>query len=168
MKIAVISDSHNNSAHLAKTAEWLKKENINIIIHCGDVQSPEELKEFSDNFSGKIYLSLGNSDDSDFSDLAEKSQKIIIFKEVGELEIDGKKIAFCHMPETAKETASSGKYNIVFYGHTHKPWEEMINNCKLANPGNLAGIFYKATFAVYDAETDVLELKILERLNQNR
>jgi len=34
----------------------------------------------------------------------------------------------------------------------------------LANPGTLAGMFSKATFAVYDTSTNNLELKILERL----
>jgi predicted phosphodiesterase len=34
----------------------------------------------------------------------------------------------------------------------------------LVNPGNLAGMFYKATFAIYETKTDKLELKILETL----
>ena len=34
----------------------------------------------------------------------------------------------------------------------------------MINPGELAGQFYKPTFAVYDRTTEKLELKILERL----
>jgi predicted phosphodiesterase len=37
-------------------------------------------------------------------------------------------------------------------------------NCYLANPGSLAGIFYKATFAILDTRSKKLELKILEKI----
>ena len=56
------------------------------------------------------------------------------------------------------------QFNLVFHGHTHKAWEEKINETRMINPGELAGQFYKPTFAIYDTETDKLELKILERL----
>ncbi|MFH0856920.1 MAG: metallophosphoesterase family protein, partial [bacterium] len=75
-----------------------------------------------------------------------------------------KKIAFCHFPREAKDLAESGKYDFVFYGHTHKPWEEMVGKCKMLNPGTLAGMFYKATFAVWNVENDRFELKLLELL----
>ncbi|OGF20453.1 hypothetical protein A2Y83_04865, partial [Candidatus Falkowbacteria bacterium RBG_13_39_14] len=74
------------------------------------------------------------------------------------------KIAFTHFPWTAKELAETGKYKYVFYGHTHKPWEEHIGDCKLINPGTLAGMFYKASFAVWDVNTDNIELILLERI----
>ncbi|MFH1192432.1 MAG: metallophosphoesterase family protein [bacterium] len=61
--------------------------------------------------------------------------------------------------------AESGKYDYVFYGHTHKPWEEMVGECKLLNPGTLAGMFYRATFAVWDTVNNKFSLKILEKLN---
>jgi hypothetical protein len=35
----------------------------------------------------------------------------------------------------------------------------------LLNPGTLAGMFYKASFAIYDTQTGQAELKILEQLN---
>jgi hypothetical protein len=34
----------------------------------------------------------------------------------------------------------------------------------MINPGELAGQFYKPTFALYDTETNSIELKILEKL----
>ena len=64
-------------------------------------------------------------------------------------------------PNVGKKLAESGKYDLVFYGHNHKPWEEKINTCKLINPGTLAGLFNKSTFAILDTETKKLELIIL-------
>jgi len=81
-----------------------------------------------------------------------------MYKNFGEAKIDGKSIAFVHFPREARKLAESGKYNFVFHGHTHKPWEEMIGNCKMLNPGNVAGEIYLPTFAVWDTENDGFEL----------
>ena len=91
-------------------------------------------------------------------------KNVTLCGQLGELEIDAKKFAFTHRPEFARGLASTGKYDFVFYGHTHKPWEEKIGFCRLINPGNLAGMFFKSTFAVYDTKQDKLELKILEKI----
>ena len=83
---------------------------------------------------------------------------------VGAGTVDNMKIGFAHTPKDARKLAESSQFNIVFYGHTHKPWEESINGCKMVNPGNMAGVFYKATFAVFDIESGNLSLKIVENL----
>lgn len=178
MKITIISDTHDNVANLKKAVTVIKAEKIKIIIHCGDIFKPETIKEGLKDFDGKIHLIFSPADAS-FSGIPEDSfqqlSSVKVFEEFGEITIDRKKIAFCHFPEIARQLAFSQKYNMVFYGHTHKPWEEMIDTphqnkfgrrqeTRLVNPGNLAGIFYKPTFAIYDTKTDKLELKILEKL----
>lgn len=164
MKIAIVSDSHDNLANIYKALDWIKKEGIELILHCGDVCSLGTLKEFAKNFQGQIHIVYGNvdADQGGFDKAAEEFQNIEIHVEKGELNLDGKNIAFVHFPDSAKRLAQIGKYDIIFYGHDHKPWEEKIGNTRLVNPGTLAGMFYKATFAVYDTKTGKLELKILE------
>lgn len=152
MKIAIISDTHGNVVNFKKAIEWIKKENIQLILHCGDISTQETIDEAEEDFDGDIKFVRGNADFG--LNLPEKM----------ELEIENKKIAFCHFPSEAKELAQSGKFDVVFYGHTHKPWQEKVGGCQLINPGELAGQFYKPTFAVYDTVTDTLELKILEKL----
>lgn len=167
MKIAIISDTHDNLANLKKALSWINKEKINTLLHCGDVCSPVALKELMDNFSGKVHLVFGNVDGDQFRMtqlIQEYPSRLKVWGELGEIRIDNKNISFCHFPEFARALASTGKYDLVFHGHTHKPWEEKISNSKVVNPGELAGMFNKATFAVYDAKDDKLELKILEKL----
>jgi putative phosphoesterase len=167
MKIAIISDSHDNMANLKKAMDWIKKEEIEVVIHCGDVCAPATLREILQEFSGKFHLVFGNVDGDRFG-MAKIAFKefpgLKIWGELGELEIDGKKIAFTHFPRFAQGLAAEQQYDIIFYGHDHKPWEKKIGKTRLVNPGNLAGLFYKASFAVYDTKTDKLELKILEKL----
>ncbi|MFC1629761.1 metallophosphoesterase family protein [Patescibacteria group bacterium] len=168
MKIAIISDTHDNLPNFKKAIGWVEKEKIKTIIHCGDICTSKVLKEVTKNFPGKIYLVFGNADGARFRTTRMVCKKIIpkviLCGEWGKIKIGGKKIAFVHSPEFARGLASTKKYDLVFYGHTHKPWEEKIKSCRLVNPGNLAGLFYKATFAVYDTKKDKLELRILEKL----
>lgn len=164
MKIAIISDSHDNLTNIKKAIDIMKKEDIAEIIHCGDLCAPSTLKEIAKNFSGKIHLVFGNVDGDHYLETKisyTEFKNVIVYGDLGELEIDNKKIAFCHLPDFAHGLASEGKYDLVFYGHTHKPFEEQVGKTRLINPGTLAGMFYKASFAVYDTETDKLELKIL-------
>ena len=167
MKIAIVSDTHGNAPNFKKVLDWIKKEKIKLVIHCGDIGSPSMLEEMIKDFPSRMHLVFGNIEDRYriTKTVYESGRKnVILHGELGEIKIDGKKIAFCHFPRFAKALAQTQKYDIVFYGHTHKPWEEKIGKCRLVNPGNLSGFPYKATFAVYDTETDKLELKILEKL----
>ncbi|MDD3072265.1 MAG: metallophosphoesterase family protein [Candidatus Pacebacteria bacterium] len=159
-KIAIISDTHNNYAIAKKIVEILKSEKINFIIHCGDIGEPDYLKEAFKGF--KVRAVLGNMDEG-YGSIKEyqKPPEIIVCEKTKEEEINGKKIAFNHFPKEAKELAKTGKYDFVFYGHTHKPWEEKVGSCILLNPGNATGTFYKATFAIYDFKSGLFTLKIL-------
>ncbi len=167
MKIAIISDSHDNLANLDQALAFLKKEGIKVMIHCGDVCAPGVMKYLAENFPGQIHLVFGNVDgDHDMmNQLAkEKLKNVKIYGEIGELEIDQQKIAFTHRPERARQLALSKNFDLVFYGHTHQPWKETVGRSRLINPGTLAGLFAKATFAVYDTSNNQLELKLLEQL----
>lgn len=151
--IAIISDTHNNFSAGEKVKEILNKEGINFIIHCGDIGEPGFLKEVFKGF--KVRAVLGNMDEG-YGEIEDyQGLDIIVYKEVGE---EGK-MAFTHFPKKARELAKTGKYDMVFYGHTHKPWEEKVGDCILLNPGNVAGTFYRPSFAILKG--DRFELKIL-------
>ncbi len=221
MNIAIISDSHDNIPNMEKFLDWANDNEIEMIIHCGDIAAPAVVKKvLAEKFKGPIHLVFGNVADRELlPEVCAKLENVTLHGEVGEIiispssvssqedadylsppsqggrqratgrsdpdartgesrriragagfsaaqeyarRVEGVKIAFCHFPDQAKKLAESGKYDLVFYGHTHKPWEEVINGCRVINPGTLAGMFYKATFAVYDTESGKLELKLLE------
>lgn len=160
MKIAIISDSHNNEKALKKFLRYCKEEEIEIIIHCGDMASLEMMKVLNDNFSGDIHYTFGNADYDDVRDLnsQKKYKHTFIYKRFGETEIDGNNIAFVHFPEVARKLAEGGRYDFVFYGHTHQPWEETVGKCKMLNPGTLAGEIYLPTFAAWNTTNNKFSL----------
>ena len=162
MKIAIVSDTHDNEKNTKKFLNYAQKNHLDAIIHCGDVCRKETLNLILKNFHSKIYLSLGNGDvRNDFLEYKDNPM-IEIFPHAGILDLPELNIAFAHYKDIAK--TYSKKCDFIFYGHTHKPWVEQIGKAFIACPGNLAGINYAATFAVLDTITKKLELKILDKL----
>ncbi len=167
MKIAIISDSHDNWPNIEKAIKYINKEKITMIIHCGDVCAPAVLEEMAKLFEGDaLHLVKGNVDGDieGFQRKAQDNPKIIYQGNTGKLEIDNLTIVFCHEPFLAKKMAETQKYDFVFYGHTHKPWQEKIEKTELINPGTLAGLFTKATFAIFDTEIKKAKLILLEKI----
>jgi len=161
MKIAVISDIHDNSVNLKKCLDWCVKNSIEEIICCGDVTNNETLKFLSNTFTGKIHLVRGNMEIYEEEDV-KKYKNIVYYGRIGRFQIDNKKIGLCHEPYLIDYVFKKGGCDIVFYGHTHEPWEDRKNGARLINPGTLGAMFSKATFAVWDTESNHVELKILE------
>lgn len=151
MKCAIISDVHDNLVNLDKFLKYIAQQKINIILCCGDLGSQDTYDYLKSKFSGELHIVSGNMD-RDFQ---------VELPEIIEIAIDNKKIVLTHKPDSAKKLAETGKFDLVFYGHTHRPW---IEKSKLVNPGNLAGIFYQPTFAIYDTKNNNLELKMLNEI----
>jgi len=167
MKIAIISDIHNNLVNFKKVLDYCGLNDVKKIICCGDLASLEMLDFLNDNFGGEIFYVFGNMD-NDFLRKHpfenETYKKTKIFRNFGEAKIGESRIAFTHFPEVARKLGATGKYDFVFYGHTHKPWEENVRDCKMLNPGNVAGEIYPATFAVWETENNKVELVKINQL----
>ncbi len=167
MKIVFLSDTHDNLPNFKKVIGWAEDKGIKTVVHCGDVSSPATWKKALEGFRGKAFVSLGNADEG-FNWEREKRRdphlQESVFTSHGRIELGGVRIGFCHLPRKARELAENENFDVVFYGHTHKPWEEKVVKTAMINPGNVAGIKYQPTFGVYDTEKKKAELKILRRL----
>lgn len=150
--IAICSDSHDNLPNIQKFLKFCQEQNIKTILHCGDISSLKTFNYIQDHFDKEIHAVEGNADQINLP------KKQII-------QIENLKIGLAHRKNTAKNLLiKNPDLKFIFYGHTHKPWIEQMNNTYLANPGTLAGMFYKASFAILDTKTKKLELKLCEEL----
>jgi len=161
MKIAVISDMHDNLVNLEKFFSWCKIKKIEKIICCGDVTNSETLNILARGFNDKIYLVGGNIELYNEESL-KQYPNIKYYGKIGIVEIDKHKIGICHEPFLIDKILEKEKVDYIFYGHTHKPWIEEKDGVKIVNPGTLGGVFQKATFAFMEGKS--LELKILENI----
>ncbi|MCS6789144.1 MAG: YfcE family phosphodiesterase [Patescibacteria group bacterium] len=164
MQIAIISDTHDNYKNLIKALTLINQNKVSALIHCGDVTSLDTLKIIIENFNNPIYLSLGNGDDQQiFFNFLNKNKNLNlnIFSDFGQFNIENIKIGLTHFPDFIKNHLINN-FDFIFYGHTHKPWEEKINNTIVLNPGNIAGILYRPSFAILDIKSLKRKLVIVE------
>jgi hypothetical protein len=162
MKIAIISDIHDNIDKLQKCLEICETEKVKKILCLGDVANKETLFYLATNFKDDIFLVRGNA--CNYEEFFVKQfSNLKYFDNIGKIIIDNLKIGIVHQP--FKIDILKNKYgddfNFVFYGHSHKPWIEKKGNSYITNPGNLTGSPYSSTFAILDSKTKKIELKII-------
>ena len=165
--IAICSDSHDNLVTIEKFLSYCNKNKINFIIHCGDVTTKKTQELFIEKSKAPIEFVEGNADISKQDEFHRTNR----FQKIKHLPVpyldktfDKIRIAACHQRDKAIRLANKNEFDIVFYGHNHKPWKEKIETTYIINPGNLAGMFYKATFATYDTISKKLNLILVESL----
>jgi hypothetical protein len=160
MKVAVIADIHDNLTNLEKCLDFCLENNIEKMICCGDVTNSETLKYMADNFSGEIFLVRGNMEIYEEEE-AGQYNNINYLGRIGHADIAEKTIGMCHEPFLLDKVLEEKECDMVFYGHTHQPWEEARKGTRIINPGTLGGVFSKPTYAVWNTETDEMEMQFI-------
>lgn len=153
MKIAVLSDIHDNIWNLKKVLKRIKKEKCKAILFCGDYCAPSIVKLIIE-LKLPAYAVFGNVDGAHYeiTKLVGNLSFYHQFKEMAEIELGGKRIALCHYPKLAEGLAYTGNYDAVFHGHDHKARQEKIGKTLIANPGEIMGMKGKYTFGIYETK----------------
>ncbi len=157
VKIGVISDTHDNIMTINRAVEFFNEEEVDLVLHAGDVVSPFTADVFKE-LKCDMILIYGNND-GDKLYLKEKFKNIGIFYNdpyIGELY--GRKIAMTHKPEIVKALAM--KYDIVIYGHTHEV-DIKEDEALIINPGECCGYLTgkRSVAVLYPKE---LKAKVIE------
>jgi len=155
----VISDTHDRLEKVEKALSYAKESGVERIFHCGDVVSPFVIPLFEK--SGVKYIGVFGNNDGDRLLLSRRSDgKFSPYPT--ELEIEGKRILIMHEPVLLLTAAESGRYDFIFYGHTHELKIEERDKTFIINPGEACGYLTKmATCVLLDPKTkkwEILEL----------
>lgn len=161
MKIAILSDIHDQVSNLKTALNYLEDSKILLLIFCGDLCSPFILKLMGERFSGEIQTVFGNNDGDQFrmSQVSSAYENIHLHGEFLQLNLNGFKIAANHFPEIALSLQASAQYDLICYGHDHRAHFETSGGKSLLNPGTLMGYdpgadtFIPASFAVFDTDS---------------
>jgi putative phosphoesterase len=158
MRIAVMSDSHDNLQNLEEAVAALGGQKVDALIHCGDLCSPFVMERLA-LFKGRVHIVFGNNDGDPYMimKMARNHRNIDIHGHTGYLDTGKGLIAFTHYPETGRGLASSGKYTAVFSGHTHMNRTEEISGTVHVNPGEIMGLKENPGFVVFDAGSVSME-----------
>lgn len=160
MKIAIVSDIHDNIWKLAEVLPEIARQQAEVLIFCGDFCAPFTLKQLAEGFNGPVHVVWGNNDGDKWllTTIAAGAANVTLYGELAELDVAGRKIGVNHYPAIGQRLAESGAYDLVCYGHDHQARIEQVTQTVLVNPGEVMGRFGKSTFAVYDTETGQAEL----------
>ena len=161
MRIAILSDIHDNLWNLAVAIEAVQ--DADVLICCGDLCSPFVIDELS-KFPRDIHIVFGNND-ADLYRITSKAGKkpnCHIHGELFQQVFDGKRFAVNHFDYLAKPMAKSGDYDVVCFGHNHEFEIAREGSCLLINPGPIMGAKFSSgkwedtdsTFVVYDTDSD--------------
>ncbi len=156
MKTLICSDIHDHVQHLETALKKAADSACDSVICCGDLCSPFIMDIFHENCPLPVHIVFGNNDCDKFN-MRIKCEQFNstrnTFRQIylhGEYFLkergapaagipDDVGLAVYHYHDLATPLATSGKYQLVCTGHTHKPFMEQYNNCILVNPGSLMG-----------------------------
>jgi putative phosphoesterase len=152
MKVAVLSDSHDNLDNLSWALKWVEETKAERLFFLGDFCAPFTLDALAKGFEGSIDAVFGNNDGDQFllSKIAANHNHVTLHAPLAELTVDGRKAALQHYPEIGKRLAESGAYDAVFSGHDHLKYIHRIDETLWANPGEIMGRLGAPSFGVWD------------------
>ena len=156
MLLGIISDTHDDMEAIKKVVEFFNRKDVSHVLHAGDIVSPftfEVLGGLKAGFSG-----IFGNNDGDRLLLTNKSRGRLQPQPLM-AELGGKRIVVLHEPDLAEPLAESGRFDIVIYGHTHRPDVRKIDHTLIINPGKAARLHKgKSTLALLDTEKMGVEI----------
>jgi putative phosphoesterase len=159
MRIGIIADTHNDQSLIRKALSHFRRQQIDIILHAGDVTSARVLPLFE---GYDLWIARGNMDHDPA--LMPRAQSLFgsgRYKSVHTLDLDGHKIALIHDGEssTARELLRSKTYDYLIHGHTHHTRDERILSTRVINPGAIGNTrWHRPSLATLDLTTDDLSI----------
>lgn len=138
MEIGVLADTHVTSFEDIPRKIIDRLSRVDLIIHAGDFIAVNVLNGLKG--LGEVKAVLGNMD------LAEL-ENTLPTKEI--IQIKKKRIGITHgsgppwweLPRRVKKVFDQDQLDIIIYGHSHEPYNEIIDGILFFNPGGAANTF---------------------------
>src|SRR5262245_32908237 len=137
MKIGVLSDTHGRLEITQSAIHLLRERGAELFLHCGDIDSPAVVRLFT---GVPTHFVLGNWDLRPAA-----LQRAIagiggtLHVGHGRLEVGGKRLAWLHghVRGERQRLESSGEFDFLFYGHSHRAEFHRSGPTLVMNPGAL-------------------------------
>lgn len=151
--IGIMSDSHDNLHAVRKAVRFFRDMKCRLVIHAGDFVAPFAAQELGP-LGCPVKAVFGNCD----GEKRGLEKALHPFGEIREAPFiffySGKEILITHVQFSIEDYIGEGKYDVIVFGHTHKPEVIKKGGSLLINPGETGGwVSGKSTVAVLDAGT---------------
>jgi uncharacterized protein len=157
--IGIMSDSHDNLDAIRKAVKIFNKEEVDVVIHAGDLISPFTALEFR-KLDPELVAIYGNND-GEKEGLKVAYEELCILEDFKEISVEGWKFSVIHGSNQAivDSLAKCGKYDVVIRGHTHK-MEILNGETMIINPGEVCG-YVSGQKTVVLLDTDDLSFEVI-------
>ena len=135
MKILIVSDTHGHANDYYKLLKKIAP--MDLVIHCGDAEGQENEMEIATRQISNCPLVIVSGNNDFFSDL--KKEVSLTLKNHHILVTHGHNYYVSMEREFIKREAKARGYDVVIYGHTHRPLlDESDPNITALNPGSIS------------------------------
>ncbi len=151
MKLGIIADTHDNLEAIQRAVEHFRQQGVELVLHAGDFVAPFALRAFS-GLSVPLRGVFGNCDGEKISLLQTAKQLgYSLHSAPHHFELEGRKILLMHAPCELEALAASQCYDLIVYGHLHKPVLSQKGKTLVLSPGEGGGwLSRKKTVAFLD------------------
>ncbi len=160
MLIGILSDTHDDVIMIKKAVGLFNEKRVSHVLHAGDIISPFNFEIFRELKCG--FSAIFGNNDGDKVLLKAKSHGNI-HNQPYITTIHKRKVVVVHEPDLVDAIAESGLFDLIIYGHTHRPDIRKVNRTTIINPGKASRLLRgKVTVAIMDLENmevDITELR---------
>jgi putative phosphoesterase len=148
--IGILADTHDNLTRVREAVRLFNDASCDLVIHAGDFVAPFAAAELR-NLRAPVRAVFGNCD-------GERAGLAKVFEGMGDVRQAplkfthaGLRLLVSHLEGPVERYLASRAYDVVIFGHTHKPLAERRNGVLLVNPGETGGwLRGRSTVALLD------------------
>ncbi len=160
MKLGLTGDTHNNLKNVAVICDIFNSQDLDFVIHTGDISLPKTLYAF-DMLNVTLKGVFGNNDQGEKEGLKKVcEEKNFLFQDKLEIKISGENFLFAVHDPNDIENRFYKPGNIIVHGHTHRFRDEIYKGTFIFNPGECAGMI-KGMNKVGIIDTDSPSMEII-------
>ena len=138
MKIAIISDTHDNTPAIVWIIEYLNLHGISVAFHAGDMINPGVIRRFAQHYKGHLHFVFGNNDGEQalLEQRADAADNLTCYRQEMQLELGSKSIFMNHYSSLSENIAKSEVFDVCIGGHDHLYRVKNFGKSLFINPGN--------------------------------
>ena len=138
MRIAVVSDTHNNLRNVTRIVELLNAARVERVVHTGDITQARTLEVLA-RLHAPLVGVYGNNDERE--EIAPVAAQFAMQLVEGHLSFEaaGRRVGVIHDPFHIDD-ALVAAHDLVLHGHTHRLVLARRGSALLFNPGECAGM----------------------------
>jgi len=148
--IGIMADSHDNLIAIRSAVRLFRDLTCRLVIHAGDFVAPFAAREL-EALGCPVKAVFGNCDGEKIG-LAKTFEPFGLIQEAPYVfEVEGLRILVSHLDAPVGSYLAGQEYDLIIYGHTHRPELRRERRTLVLNPGETGGwLTGKSTVAVFD------------------